>query len=88
MPKIEFKFLSRAYEEINAHSILTEMSSKYIIHVTWCQLRCVILKLEWGEVVVTRIRRRQLLMCGVLVATQPKACYLSKCMQLAFFSVQ
>ena len=37
-----------------------------------------------GEVVVTWIRRRQLLMCGELVATQRKVCYLCKCMQLAF----
>jgi hypothetical protein len=50
-----------------------------------------------GEVVVTWIRRRQLVMCGELVttkpgsnlATQPKVCQLCKWLQHAvFFPVQ
>jgi hypothetical protein len=48
--KSELKFLSRAYEEINARSTFTDISCKYvyITRVTWYKLHCVILEMEWG----------------------------------------
>jgi hypothetical protein len=71
VPKGELKFLSRAYEEINSCSTFTEISCKYVIHVTLYQQRCVILEVEWGEVMVTWTLHRQLLMCGELVTAKP-----------------